>query len=553
MRSPWLVLIAASLLGCQGFVGDMPARPDTDGDGDLPDGVVSPAPQTRLPRLTHAEWERTVRDLLYLEAETGLSSTLRADSLPGDAIFQNPGGSLSVDEVLWSGYQRAAATLAEQVTSDPELFARIAPGPADETGAEQFIREMGLRAHRRPLTDGDVQEYMTLYRRAAGLYGNLGAHQSGIRLVLEAMLQSPYFLYRVELSTERVEGVIPLDDYEVASRLSYALWGSMPDEELFAAAAAGMLRDPMNVEIQARRMLEDPRAEATVVDFHRQLFDVQSFAGISPSPDLYPDVSKERLAASAIAEHDLFVREIVLNQDGTYRDLLTSTMTFANAELARIYGLSGQFGDELVPVTLDESQRRGIFTQVGFLASNATTVAPDPIHRGVFIAERIAGVHIAAPPANTPPPSPVPGLTNRETIAAHTEQPGSICAGCHAQIINPFGFPFESYDAIGAFRTHDSGHPVDTTARPPIDGAPTPVANALELADALADSQWAHEAYVRHWIEFVLGRSTEPEDQALIAKLAAPSRAGQLAVRDLIVSIVTSRAFLTRSIREVSE
>lgn len=551
MRSSLLVPLVAALLGCQGFVGEQPARPGQD-DGDFPEGVVVPAPQTRAPRLTHHEWERTVQELLHLEEETGLVESLRADALPGEAVFRNPGASLSVDDVLWGGYQRAATTLAARVTSDPARLAELAPYSADEAGATEFVREMGLRAHRRPLDDGEVEEYLTLYRRAGGLYGTLDAHTAGIRLVLEAMLQSPFFLYRVELSDERKDGVIPLSDYEIAARLSYALWGSMPDEELFAAAAAGMLKEPEGLEMQARRMLEDRRAEARVVDFHRQLFDVDSFAGIAPSPEVFPEASS-RLAEYAMAEHDLFVREMIFSRDGTYGDLLTSSASFANDELARIYGLSGSFGEELVPVTLDSSQRRGVFTQVGFLASNATTVLPDPIHRGAFLAERIACIHIAAPPANTPPPAVVPGQTNRETIAEHTEQPGSICAGCHAQIINPFGFAFEHYDAIGAWRNEDSGFAVDASARPPVDGAPTPVAGAPELADALADSQWAHECYARHWMEFAFGRHAMPEDQALIAKLAEPSRAGELAVRDLLVAIVTSRAFVARSTRESTQ
>ncbi len=551
MRPLLLATLVLVLGACKGFVGDTPDRPG--GGDDVLEGVVLPAPQTRVPRLTHAQWESTVRDLLHLEGETGLAPSLRLDSLPGDAVFDNRGDALEVDEVLWGNYQRAASELADRVTADPALLARLLPPGAseDEAGAEMLVRELGMRAHRRPLEPTEVEEYMTLYRRGAGLYGSLDAFRSGVRLVIEALLQSPHFLYRVELSDTRVEGIVPLDDYEIASRLSYALWGSMPDEELFAAAAAGMLRDPAGVEVQARRMLDDPRAEQTIVGFHRQLFDVGTFTSIAPSSAAFPEASPQ-LADYATQEHDLFVREIVFGREGTYRDLLTSTATFANDELARIYGLSGSFGEELVPVTLDASQRRGVFTQVGFLASNATTTDPDPIHRGVFLAERIACIAINAPPLDTPPVAPVAGRTNRQTIEDHTQQPGSICAGCHAQIINPFGFPFESYDALGAWRTEDRGFPVDTTASPPIDGAPTPVRDATELADALADSQWAHECYVQHWIEYALGRDAASEDAALVAELSERSRAGELAVREMVVAIVTSRAFLTRNVREVS-
>jgi hypothetical protein len=529
----------------------MPTRPGES--DDLPPGVVIPAPQTRVPRLTHEQWEHTMQDLLQLGGETGHMASLRADSLPGDAIFSNPGGLLQVDEVLWGNYQRAAVALAERVTSDPALLARILPPgtTTDDAGAAAFIRQFGLRAHRRPLEDAEVAEYTTVYQRGRTLYPGVEPFRAGLRLVLEAMLQSPALLYRVELSTTPAQGVIPLSDYELASRLSYALWGSMPDDELFAVAAAGGLRDAAAVEAQARRMLDDPRAERMIIDFHRQLFDVGRFAGIAPSRTDYPETSAQ-LGAYAIEEHDRFVREVVLRNEGTYRDLLTSTVTFANDELARVYGLSGSFGPELVPVTLDASQRRGVFTQVGFLASHATSTQPDPIHRGVFLAERIACIHINAPPEDTPPVNAMAGLTNRQVIEQHTERPGSVCAGCHAQVINPFGFPFESYDAIGAWRTMDNGFTVDTSANPPIDGVPTPVNNALELADALADSTWAHECYAKHWIEYALGRQASAEDQALVLELAGPSHAGELAVREMIVRIVTSRAFLTRNVREVT-
>lgn len=542
---------ALFLVACQGFVGDTPIRPG-ENDG-LPDGVVLPAPQTRFARLTHAQWERTAQDLFGLAEPTGLATSFRADSLPGDAVFDNPGGELDVDEVLWGGYQRAATDLAARATTDPEILARIAPAPGGtlEDRAERFIRGFGARAHRRPLTDDEVNEYRNVFMTAAGLYGPLDEETSGMRLVLEAMLQSPWFLYRVESSHDREGRLVPLDGYEIASRLSYALWGSMPDEELFAAAAAGALSDPERVAEHARRMLEDPRGTATVVDFHRQLFDVRRFGGIMPNPDVYPDASP-RLGEHAAREHDLFVTEMVFARDGGYRDLLTSPDTFVNDELARIYGLSGTFTtDEFEPVSLDPSQRRGVFTQVGFLASHATTRSPDPIHRGVFLAERVACVHIDAPPEDTPAPDPMPGLTNRQTIELHTEQPGSVCAGCHAQIINPFGFPFESYDAIGAWRTMDNGLEIDTSGSPPVDGVPTPVTSAVELADALADSQWVHECYVRHWIEFALGRHAEAEDQALVAQLAEQSRAGELSVKELLVALVTSRAFLNRSIEEL--
>lgn len=537
------VLIVA--LGCEGIVRDPPARPYRDPD-EIVAGVVQPAPQSRVPRLTHRQWDNSVRDLFGLDAPLGLADSFQTDAIPGGSTFDNPGGDLLVDDGLWANYRDAAATVASMATSDATILSRIDPS----SDAATFIRDFGARAHRRPLTDAEVTEYMTVYASAAGLYGSsVDDHTAGVRLVIEALLQSPHFLYRVEMSRDESDGTIPLDDWEVASRLSYALWNSMPDAELFAAAEAGELTDPESVAMHARRMLEDPKAEQTVIHFHRQLFDVDDFQYISPDPTAFPDVTAD-FGPDAAREHDLFVVEMVLNRDGSYRDILTSPDTFVNDELARVYGLSGTFGDEFEPVTLDASQRRGVFTQVGFLAANATSINPDPIHRGAYLAERIACVHIEAPPDDVPPPPVIEGATNRETIAMHTEMPGSICAGCHAQIINPFGFPFESYDAVGTWRDTDNGQPVDTSSAPPIDGAPTDVAGAPELAQALAESTWTHECYVRHWIEYALGRPAATEDGALISELGERSAAGELSVKELIVALVSSRAFLHRSTRE---
>jgi hypothetical protein len=549
-RLAWRALVlggtfALASAGCEGLVGEPPARPFAEPD-DVAPGVVQPAPQTRLPRLTHRQYENAVRDLFGLEARLGVGETFRPDSIPGGAIFDNPGGELRVDGLLWEGYQSASREVAALVVADAALLERVDPSG----DADTFIRELGARAQRRPLTDDEVTEYRTVYASAAGLYGpEVDDRTAGVRLVIEAMLQSPGFLYRHERSDEREDGTIPLDGYEVASRLSFALWNSMPDEELFEAAAADELRDPEAVAAQARRMLDDPRAEDAVVDFHRQLFGARYFNEIEPDREAFPQVSDD-LPRFALEEHDRFVVEIVLGRDGTYADLLTSNDTFVNAELASIYGLEGEFGAEFEPVTLDPNRRRGVLTQVGFLAANATRLQPDPIHRGVFVAEKVAGVHIQAPPDDLPAPPVLPGATNREIVEQHTEQPGSVCAGCHTQIINPFGFAFESYDAVGAWRDTDNGHPVDTTARVPIDGVATPVAGAPDLVQTLAESLQAHEAYVAHWIEYAFGRQLKSEDQALVTALGARSASGELTVRELMVELVSSRAFLQRSTRE---
>jgi hypothetical protein len=416
---------------------------------------------------------------------------------------------------------------------------------------EQFVREFGRRAHRRPLEDDEVAEYMVLFDAGDALDPDFGPFEAGVRLVLEGFLQSPYFLYRIEWSEDAEHNRIPLEGYEVASRMSYLLWNTMPDDELLDAAGAGELDDPDGVMAQAYRMLDDPRAEDTLARFHFQLLDVGRFASIAPSAAYFPE-APANLGELARRENDLFIRHVLGSGfEGGWTDLLTLPETFVNEDLAGIYGVDGDFGDEMAHVTLDPSQRRGLFTQVGFLAANATSVLSDPIHRGVFLAERIACLHIAAPPDDLPSLQPQEGATNREVIESITEEPGTVCATCHTPIINPFGFPFENFNAIGAWQTEDNGQPVDTSASPLVDDEPVPVDDALDLIDRLADSRTVHECYVQHWIEYAFGRSSVPQDTALIERLGEASL-GQASVRTLLADLVASPAFMTRSREELN-
>jgi len=541
-----------------GFGGGAEGGDGADGadDGEPgPDGLgpvdEMPAATTRFFRLTHTQWESTVQDLLGLPEPTGLSSEFRADPYVGGFIFDNNALSLEVDQALWSGYQRAAVEVAAMVAADPALVAAIAPPAGDEaTRAREFVTNFGLRAFRRPLTDTEIVDHLELFARGPELYEDTAGFEAGVRLVLEAMLQSPHFLYRVEDSEELDGDVIPLDSWEVASRLSYFLWNSMPDEELLAAAAADELRDPEVVRTHALRMLESPRAQAVVERFHHQLLHVEKFANAAPSPAFYPD-APEDLGMLAIEEHDQFLRHTVFTQDGSWRDLLTSTETFVNDELAAIYGLVGSFGPEFTRVDLDPAERRGIFTQIGFLAANSTSANPDPIHRGVFLAKTIACHTIAAPPDMLPPiPLPEEGQTNREAIVALTEADGTTCVACHRPLINPFGFAFEGYDSTGAFRTMDNGRPVDASATVALQGGVVPVDGATDLAEALAEDEGVHTCYAKHWLEFAMARPYTEADEALAKRLGTGSLE-DMSVKEMLVELAVSRPFLTRSAQEM--
>jgi hypothetical protein len=532
-----------------GDAGDGDEGGDGDGDGD---GVELPAPSPRVYRLTHEQWENTVQDLFDLPNPTGLSSLFRADPTVAGFIFDNDATSLEVDEALWTGYRLAAGQVAELVTEDEAVLAELMPpaGPSEPERIDAFVREFGLEAYRRPLTDDEAAILTDLFLAAPALYPDVSdTFVAGIRHVIEAVLQSPNFLYRIERSEAIVGPLIPLDDYEIASRLSYFLWNTMPDEVLFDAAANGALHTEAQVASEAARMVEDPRAADMVVRFHQQLLDADKIATISPSDNFFPNAPAD-LPVLAATEHERFVRDVVFGGGGGLAELLTSSQTFVDADLAAIYGVGGVLGDEFVEVSLDPTQRKGIFTQVGFLASNATSVDPDPIHRGVFIAKRMLCLQIAAPPDGIPPLPPLePDQTNRERVAAHTSAPQ--CAQCHASLINPHGFPFESYDAIGAWRTIDNNQPVDTTSNVFVDNQVVPISGALEFVDLMAQSPGVHTCYARHWLEYVVGRNATSDDSLAISRLGTSSHQDQLSIQDLLIAVTTSPFFLNRAVEEL--
>jgi len=551
-------LAAVALAGaCDGAIlappgnggsGDVPALPPPaiegpDGVGDY--GPELPADTTRFPRLTHVQWERTVVDLLGVSPDVASSAGFREDPRSAGFLFDDDAARLEVDQTLWSAYQRAAETVAAAAVADLGSLGAPADGTVEERAAA-LVDALGPRAYRRPLTDDEGDALLALHAAGTTMYPGVGAFEAGARLVIEALLQSPLFLYRVEDSDTVEDGLVPLSQWEVATRLSYALWDSMPDEALFARARAGELDDLEVVASEARRMLDDPRAADTVARFHAQLLDVGRYATIGPSRDVYPEAPRN-LGALATQESDLFLRDLFDRGLGL-NDMLTSTETFANAELAAVYGVDPSgLDDGFTRVSLNPAERRGIFTQVGFLAKNATSTEPDPIHRGVFLSERIACNAIGVPPGDIPPLPPADGRTNRERVEQHTEQEGSVCAQCHENAINPFGFPFESYDAVGGWRTEDNGFPVNTATAPLIGGETLPVADAIDLAETMAASPAVHRCYANHVLELVHARHDAAVDDALLARLADRSLAGA-SIRDLLVALVATPAFVYRAV-----
>ncbi len=557
-RSHWLSpLLCSALLGglllstgCEGEIGPgTTPGPDVEAlcaTGDLP------GPQPRLVRLTHAQYDNSVRALLSLPDVSPSAEFLDDAAFAG---FTNNAAALVVQPRLARDYQRAAEALSDLVAS-PSTMAAIVPcdvASGDEACASAFVESFGRRAFRRPLTSAETTAFEAMYQRGNGKFPSGSPFEQGIRHLVEGFLQSPQFLYRVELS-EKLDSdqLIPLDAYEVATRLSYLIWNSTPDDELLAAAESGELDTEAGIEAQARRLVDDPRAESPVDDFHSQWLQLSKYDNMQKDAALYPGFSPT-VPASMKEETRRFIRHVVLEMSGDLSDLLLSRTTFVNSELAAIYGLQGSFGSELTQVELDPAERAGLLTQSGFLASHAYTTMSSPIHRGVFVQRRLLCADIPDPPGDVD--TTLPALsedikTTKQQVEVHTSP--AACAGCHG-LINAPGYALENFDAMGAWRETDNGEPVDPTGSFPLDGDKTSVAGPIDLVQQLAESEAAGACYLKQWYTYGFAREESEADACTMEVLNERFREGGYSPKEMLVAFTLTKTFRYRIQEEVGQ
>jgi hypothetical protein len=429
--------------------------------------------------------------------------------------------------------------VAALVTGDAGLMAKL-PGAGDAT---EFVEDFGARVFRRPLTEDEVAEKKALFDKGAELYPDLDAFTAGVRLSIEGFLQSPHFVYRAELATtDAGDGLVELSSYEVASRISYALWNTMPDTTLFEAAASGDLDTQAGLEEQVDRLLDSDRAKETMRVFFDELYEAEQYENLSKAPTKYPDWDPA-LGAQMRMELSKFVSHVVFDLKGGAREVLTSTTTFVTPELAAIYGIpEGELGtpdaDGFSQVELDPTERAGLLTRLGFLAWKGTETQPDSILRGVFMTRKIICQHLGDPPDEAMGAELGDEKTNRQKVEALTGE-GTCGASCHGTFINPAGFALEHYGAIGEWRAEDNGEAIDSSASFPFEGGDKSYADAVEWSNVLADSPQVHRCYSGFWVEYLMGRSKdEKRDDVLIEKLAEVSKDGSTldVVRALLIS-----------------
>ena len=519
-----------------------------NGSGGSSGGIGSVPPEaagadSRLVRLSHLQYASTLEDLFGVE--DGVQSSFAPDSLNGFKF--DTSSDLRVDARLGPEYRSSAEQWAERAVTESTIFSRLVScSPSDAGCAAEFIAEFGQRAFRRPLATAEVGRFQGLFDQGAALGDSGDPFKDGVQLVVEAMLQAPQFLYRAELSRGQQEnGRATLDDWEVASRLSYFIYDSMPDDTLFERARLGQLRNEEQIASQVERMLDDPRATRKFVSFHEQLWQFGRYAKIAPDAATYPNLPAnfvDRLLTSS----DAFLSSVI-EEGGGLEEFLTAPYAFADAELAPFYG-SSVSGSGTSRVTFSNGARKGFLMQLGFLASNAYSIKTDPIHRGLFILRDILCRAIPDPPpgaSTTPlPETDEPIVTTRDEVSVLTGQ--SYCPTCHSQINEP-GFAFEGFDAVGRTRQRENGALVDTTGSITLDGQAVSFENAGGLVDALAASEEARDCYVAGWLEFTYGRSLVTTDQVLQGELVEQARG----VKELVTALATSPEFRSRA--EVSQ
>ncbi|HVR64352.1 MAG TPA: DUF1592 domain-containing protein [Polyangia bacterium] len=536
-------LAALLLAGCAGAIGDAGQGAPGAGNGDgIGNGGGGDAPTTdpgrvTMHRLNRAEYNNTVRDLFGSALHPADDFT--ADNR-GDA-FDNIAEILTLSPVQLEQYQQAAEALSDEALGINRAKLITCDVAADAC-VRTTLQNLATRAWRRPAQDAELGPYLDLIATAKSQGDGVDV---GLKLALQALLISPDFLFRVELDPDPTS-LTPhaLSPYEIASRLSYFLWSSMPDEALFSAAAAGTLRTPAVLEAQIARMMKDPKAAALVQNFAGQWLYTRLIPDLQPDPTLFPKFDAD-LRASMRQETELLFRDIAFGGVPASA-LVNGTFTYVNDRLASHYGLPPVGSTDLKRVDLAANPQRGGFMgQATILAATSHPNATSPVNRGKWILNDLLCTDVPAPPNNVNtmlPPLPA-GSTRRQQLEAHKQK---ACATCH-QLMDPLGFGFENYDAVGAYRTMENGQPIDASGNY-IDG--TPFSGIRQLGTLIAADPKFTACVASKLYTYALGRppinTPGYMDPFIVDRAAKAFGSGGYQFQSLIQAIVASDTFQKR-------
>jgi len=549
--SLWLV---AGLFGCNGVIGSAegpgggassnsgrpgtgPGSRGTGSSVSCTAGQIDPGP-TFLRRLTNQEYQETAA-LLLGDGVDPVSADFPPDlSAKG---FSNNSESIPISSLHVERYQQAAEQLAMQVVSDPARRAKVIgcdPASGGVTCLTSFITSFGQRMFRRPLRPEESQAFLALAQQASADPDPL----AGARLVIEAALQSPSFLFRVEEGSPDPARPdrIKLSGFEIATRLSMLLLGHAPSDALLAAAAGGKLDTPDGISSQAESMIATGAAASAVRSFYTQWLHLQQLDGVQRDATKNPGWSED-LRAAMKEETTRFVEDFLWNKDADVLDLLSAKQTFVNSTMGKFYGVaaSGDWSKVALPAT-----RVGLLTQASILTITAKNEAATMIQRGKYVRDAVLCDPTPPPPPNVPPLMTETGTSAQDQLNQHLKDP--VCASCHKNL-DPLGKGFARFDAIGAYRTTDANGVAIAQAgvlngfdNPDFDGP-------IELASRLRQAPEVPACMVKQLFRYTFGRSEIEVDQCTLAALGAAFDGSKHSFEKLLVAVVGSEAFRYRS------
>jgi hypothetical protein len=498
-----------------------------------------------LRRLTRFEYDNTIHDLLGDTTQPG--SLLPAEELGNG--FGNDADAQSASGLLIEQYGTAAEGIASRATATPAALAKLDPCGANVTAstetscARAIIGSFTPKAYRRAITQGEADDLFALEQTLRSQTGATFA--SAISGVLQAILQSPDFLYRIEFGAPDAAhpGMFRLTGDEMASRLSYFFWSTMPDDTMRAAAQSGALSTPEGIRAQASRMLDDPRSRPMMRFFFDNLLPISGLTDLARDKTLFPTFSSA-IGGAMREETQRFLEYQIFQGPGSWPSVFTAPYTFVNGALASFYGISGVTGADFVKVDLDTTQRLGLLTQAGILTGTITTDKSNPVLRGSFIVNKLLCRHISLPTdpailAMVKVPDDTTGATARERFSKHSSQP--VCHSCHQQL-DPFGFSLENYDPVGQYRTTEGGETIDATVTLP--GTSITVNGGVELARQLAQMDEAQYCFASHWADFAYGRTLGSDDSCTTAAVDVAFKASDFNVKQLLIALTETDQFL---------
>jgi hypothetical protein len=524
---------AVGIAGCIGNIGD--GSGEGGGAGPGAEVAFEPAAAT-VYRLTQVQLQNSY---LHLFGELTVPTDLPGDDqLYGFTSIAAAGTTIAPLDA--EKYEKAAYDVLAQVWADParrDALVGCTPAGTDDPCLRAFFETFASRAWRRPV---DAAELDALVGVASEVAADLASTSEGIRFGLAAVLQSPHFLFRVELGEPDASGWLRYTSWEMASRLSYLLTDAPPDDALVAAAENGALVDPAVVKLHATRLLGSDRARPALVRFFRDFMNIGRLDALDKSAELFPQLAPT-LGPSMRVEIEKLFEATVFETEGDFRRLFTTKDTFVNEELARLYGIDGVVGPDFVPATLpDDGKRAGLLTTAGFLAMNAHKTMTSPTHRGRFVRINLLCQDVPPPPPGVdttiPASDPDVPTTLRVRLEAHRQDPA--CVTCHAKM-DPIGFAFERFDAVGAWRDTENGLPLDTVTD--LDG--TPVADAVEMGELVAALPAVGECIAQRFYQHATAHLDKPAEKKAVDALVAAFVASDYDFKQLVAELVVNDGF----------